>query len=65
MLIENDDSWSRASLVAQRIKNPPAMQETWVQSLSWEDPLEKGKATQFSILAERILWTIYLKKQTV
>ena len=42
------DSW--ASLVAQLVKNPPAMQETWVQSLSWEDPLEKGKATQSSIL---------------
>ena len=33
------------SLVAQLVKNPPAMRETWVQSLSWEDPLEKGKAT--------------------
>ena len=57
MLIENDDSWSRASLVAQRIKNPPAMQETWVQSLSWEDPLEEGMATPVFILAWRILWT--------
>ena len=37
-------SW--ASLVAQLVKNPPAMRETWVQSLGWEDPLEKGKATQ-------------------
>ena len=36
-------SW--ASLVAQLVKNPPAMQETWVQSLCWEDPLDKGKAT--------------------
>jgi len=35
----------RASLVAQLVKNPPAMRETWVQSLGWEDPLEKGKAT--------------------
>ena len=34
-----------ASLVAQLVKNPPAMQETWVQPLGWEDPLEKGKAT--------------------
>ena len=34
----------RASLVAQLVKNPPAMQETWVQSLGWKDPLEKGKA---------------------
>ena len=44
----------RASLVAQLVKNPPAMQETWVQSLGWEDPLEKGKATHSSILARRI-----------
>ena len=36
------------------IKNPPAMQETWVQSLGWEDPLEKGMATHSSILAWRI-----------
>ena len=36
---------------AQLLKNPPAMQETWVPSLGWEDPLEKGKATQYSILA--------------
>ena len=42
-------SW--ASLVAQLVKNSPAMQETWVQSLSWEDPLEKEKATHSSILA--------------
>ena len=40
--------------VAQLVKNPPAMQETWVQSLGWEDPLEKGKATHSSILAWRI-----------
>ena len=40
-----------ASLVAQMVKDPPAMQETWVQSLGWEDPLEKGKATHSSILA--------------
>ena len=43
--------YSWAFLVAQLVKNPPAMQETWVQSLGWEDPLEKGKATHFSILA--------------
>ena len=43
--------YSGASLVAQLVKNPPAMQETWVQSLGWEDPLEKGKATHSSILA--------------
>ena len=41
----------RASLVAQLVKNPHEMQETWVQSLAWEDPLEKGKATHSSILA--------------
>ena len=43
-----------ASFVAQLVKNPLAMQETWVQSLGWEDPLEKGKATHSSILAWRI-----------
>ena len=47
----------RASLVTQMVKNPPAMWETWVQSLSWEDPLEKGMATNSSILAWRIQWT--------
>ena len=41
-------SW--ASLVAQLVKNPPAMQETWVRFRGWEDPLEKGKATHSSIL---------------
>ena len=39
------------------VKNMPAMQETWVQSLGWEDPLEKGLATHSSILAWRIPWT--------
>ena len=48
----------RASLVAQLVKNPPAMWETWVPSLGWEDPLEKGKATHSSILAWRFLWTV-------
>ena len=48
-------SW--ASLVAQTVKNLPAMWKTWVQSLSWEDPLEKGMATHSSILARRIPWT--------
>ena len=43
-----------ASLIAQLVKNPPAMQETPVRSLDWEDPLEKGKATQSSILTWRI-----------
>ena len=50
--------YSWASLVAQLVKNPPAMWKTWVQSLGWEDPLEKGKATPSSILALRIPWTI-------
>ena len=44
-------------VVAQVIKDPPAMQETWVQSLGWEDPLEKGMATHSGILAWRIPWT--------
>ena len=48
---------SVASLVAQMIKNSPAMQETWVQSLGQEDPLEEGMATHSSILAWRIPWT--------
>ena len=51
--------YSWASLVAQLVKNLPAMQETWVQSLGWEEPLEKGKATHSSILAWRIPWTVY------
>ena len=51
--------YSWASLVAQLVKNLPAMWETWVQSLGWEDPLEKGKATHSSILAWRIPWTVY------
>ena len=45
-------SW--ASLVAQMVKNPPAMWETWVGSLGWEDPLQDGMATHSSILARRI-----------
>ena len=44
----------RSPLVAQLVKNPPAMQETWVQSLGWDDPLEKGKAAFSSIVAWRI-----------
>ena len=48
---------SRASLVAQMVKNPPAMQETQVRFLSQEDPLQKGMATHSSILAWRIPWT--------
>ena len=45
------------SLVAQTVKRPSAMRETWVQSLGWEDPLEEGMATYSSILAWRIPWT--------
>ena len=48
----------QASLVAQMVKNLPAMWETWVRSLGWEDPLEMGKATHSSILAWRIPWTV-------
>ena len=47
-----------ASLVALLVKNLPAMQETWIRSLGWEDPLEKGKATHSSILACRIPWAV-------
>ena len=65
---ESDNNWATkqhdtrsgflwASLVAQLVKNPTAMWETWVQSLGWEDPLEKGKATHSSITAWRIPWT--------
>ena len=49
--------YSWASLVAQLVKNLLAMQETWVQSLGWENPLEKGMATHSRILAWRIPWT--------
>ena len=48
---------NRASLVAQMVKDPPAMQEPWVRSLGQEDPLKKGMATHSSILAWRIPWT--------
>ena len=47
-----------ASLVAQPVKNLPAMWETWVSSLGWEDLLEKRKATHSNILAWRIPWTV-------
>ena len=50
--------YSWASLVAQLVKKPPAIVESWVLSLSWEDTLEKGKATHSSILAWRIPWTV-------
>ena len=45
--------------VAQLVKNPPAMWETWIRSLGWEDPLEKGKAAHSSILAWSIPWTVW------
>ena len=51
-------NYQRASLVAQLVKNPPAMQDTWVQSLGWENPMEKGKSTPSSIVAWRIPWTV-------
>ena len=47
-----------ASLLAQLVKNPPAMREAWVWCLGWKDPLEKGKVTHSSILAWRIPWTV-------
>ena len=50
--------YSWAFLVAQLVKNPAAMWETWVRYLGWKDPLEKGKATHSSILAWRIPWTV-------
>ena len=49
--------YSWASLVAQMVKNPSAMRETWVQSLAWDNALEDGIATHSSILAWRIPWT--------
>ena len=50
--------YSWASFVAQLVKNLSAVQETWIQSLGWEDPLEKGKATHSSILAWKIPRTV-------
>ena len=52
-----DKIYFGASLVAQMIKHLPTMWETWVQSLGWEDPLEKRKAPQWGIVAWRITWT--------
>ena len=64
------DSWVRkirwrrdrlptaASQMAQLVKSLPAMRETWVPSLGWEDPLEKGKAAHSKVLAWRIPWTV-------
>ena len=45
--------------MAQLVKNPPSVRETWIQSLGWEDTLEKGLATHSSILAWKISWTVY------
>ena len=50
--------YSGASLLVQLVKDPPAMQETWVRSLGWEDPLEKWKVTYSSILAWKSSWTL-------
>ena len=52
--------WLIRSYTDQPVKNRSAMRETWVRSLGWEDPLEKGKATHSSILACRIPWTVYI-----
>ena len=51
--------WQGPPLIAQLGKNPPAMQETPIQFLGWEDPLEKGEATHYNILAWGIPWTVY------
>ena len=56
-LITYKERDKRSSLIAQLVKNLPAMWETWVRSLGREDPLEKGKATYSSILSWRILWS--------
>ena len=54
----NPLQYSLASLVAQLVKNPPTMWETWVRFLGWEDPLEKGTVTHSNILAWRTPWTV-------
>ena len=56
--------YSWAFLVVQLVNNPPAMGETWVRSLGWEDTLEKGKATHSSILVWRILWIVHKEMDT-
>jgi len=63
------DNWMKSlmhvqSLIAQLVTNQPAMQETLVQFLGWEDPLEKGKATHSSILVWRILWSPWDRKES-
>ena len=54
------ENWTASGrrMIAQLVKNPPATWEIWVRSLGWEDPLENGEATNSSILAWRIPWTI-------
>ena len=54
------ENWTATSrrMIAQQVKNLPAMRETWVRSLGWEYPLEKGDSTHYSILAWRIPWTV-------
>ena len=52
------DTHPEGFLVAQLVKNLPAVRETWLPSLGWEDPLEKGKVTHSSILAWRTPWTV-------
>ena len=54
----SDKEFTRTSLIAQLVKNPPAIQETLVLFLGWEDPLGKGKAIHSSILVWRIPWTV-------
>ena len=54
----NSEILVTTGIAAELVKNPPATQEIWVQSLSWEDALEKGTANHFSILAWRIPWTV-------
>ena len=56
ILLSHKKEW--VSLIAQLVKNPPAMCETWVQSVGWEGLLEKGKATHSSVLAWRIPGTV-------
>ena len=57
IILTTEDAINQASLVAQMVKNLTAMRETWVLSLSWEDPLEKRVATHSSIIAWKIPWT--------
>ena len=55
--LDSTTQWE-SSLIAQLVKNLPAMRETWVPSLDWEDPLAKGKATHSSVLVWRIPWIV-------